>query len=76
MRRPALMRLHACMQVVDMLIFKGREELETYLMMHKQRHHLVSGCMRRRRRWGEEQESRGHEGVAREGVGRVHHMGA
>ena len=30
------------MQVVDLLIFKGREELETYLMMHKQRHHLVS----------------------------------
>lgn len=24
-----------------MLIFKGREELETYLMRHKQRHHLV-----------------------------------
>ena len=30
-------------QVVDLLIFKGREELETYLMMHKQRHHLVRG---------------------------------
>ena len=30
-----------CLQVVDLLIFKGREELETYLMMHKQRHHLV-----------------------------------
>ena len=29
------------LQVVDLLIFKGREDLETYLMMHKQRHHLV-----------------------------------
>jgi NADH dehydrogenase (ubiquinone) 1 alpha subcomplex subunit 6 len=29
-------------RVVDMLIFKGREELETYLLMHKQRHHLIT----------------------------------
>mmetsp|Transcript_11739 Transcript_11739/g.25187 ORF Transcript_11739/g.25187 Transcript_11739/m.25187 type:complete len:139 (+) Transcript_11739:95-511(+) len=29
-------------RVVDLLIFKGREELETYLMMHKQRHHLIT----------------------------------
>ena len=28
-------------QAIDLLIFKGREELETYLMRHKQRHHLV-----------------------------------
>ena len=43
------MSIHVCLpgpsQVVDLLIFKGREELETYLMMHKQRHHLV-GCSR------------------------------
>lgn len=31
-----------CPQVVDMLIFKGREELEVYLTLHKQRHHAVS----------------------------------
>mmetsp|Transcript_43233 Transcript_43233/g.129716 ORF Transcript_43233/g.129716 Transcript_43233/m.129716 type:complete len:138 (+) Transcript_43233:91-504(+) len=29
-------------RVVDMLIFKGREELETYLMLHKNRHHLIT----------------------------------
>ena len=29
-------------RVVDMLIFKGREELETYLLRHKQRHHLIT----------------------------------
>lgn len=29
-------------RVVDMLIFKGREELETYLLMHKQRHHAIT----------------------------------
>lgn len=29
-------------RVVDLLVFKGREELETYLMMHKQRHHLIT----------------------------------
>ncbi len=28
-------------QVLDLLIFQGREELETYLLMRKQRHHLV-----------------------------------
>lgn len=27
---------------VDILIYKGREELEMILMNHKQRHHLVS----------------------------------
>ena len=29
-------------RVVDRLIFKGREELEVYLTLHKQRHHAVS----------------------------------
>eukprot|EP00798_Chlamydomonas_sp_ICE-L_P021275 gene21275-28196_t len=29
-------------RVVDLLIFKAREDLETYLMMHKQRHHLIT----------------------------------
>lgn len=29
-------------RVVDMLIFKGREELEVYLTLHKQRHHAIS----------------------------------
>eukprot|EP00879_Flechtneria_rotunda_P001641 GHRR01001801.1.p1 GENE.GHRR01001801.1~~GHRR01001801.1.p1 ORF type:complete len:147 (+),score=10.58 GHRR01001801.1:192-632(+) len=29
-------------RVIDMLIFKGREELETYLTMHKQRHHAIT----------------------------------
>lgn len=29
-------------RVVDLLIFKGREELECYLMMHKQRHHAIT----------------------------------
>ncbi|KAG2430531.1 hypothetical protein HXX76_010054 [Chlamydomonas incerta] len=29
-------------RVVDLLIFKGREEIETYLLMHKQRHHVVT----------------------------------
>jgi NADH dehydrogenase (ubiquinone) 1 alpha subcomplex subunit 6 len=29
-------------KVVDMLIFKGREELEVYLTLHKQRHHVVT----------------------------------
>ena len=28
--------------MVDRLILKGREELETYLMFHKQRHHVIS----------------------------------
>eukprot|EP00955_Chlamydomonas_euryale_P084974 364034-Chlamydomonas_euryale.AAC.15 len=32
---------YTTLQVVDMLIFKGREELETYLMLHKNRHHLL-----------------------------------
>lgn len=36
------MRAVSLHQVVDMLIFKGREELETYLMYHKQRHHMVT----------------------------------
>ena len=27
---------------VDILIYKGREELEMILMNHKQRHHLIS----------------------------------
>lgn len=27
---------------VDILIYKGREELEMILMQHKQRHHLIS----------------------------------
>lgn len=30
------------MQAIDLLIFKGREELEVYLTGHKQRHHAVS----------------------------------
>lgn len=29
-------------QAVDLLIYKGREELEMILMQHKQRHHLVA----------------------------------
>ncbi|MEW5302438.1 MAG: hypothetical protein WDW36_005225 [Sanguina aurantia] len=29
-------------RVVNMLVFKGREELETYLMRHKQRHHAIT----------------------------------
>lgn len=29
-------------RVIDMLIFKGREELEVYLTLHKQRHHAIS----------------------------------
>ncbi|KAG2487588.1 hypothetical protein HYH03_013867 [Edaphochlamys debaryana] len=29
-------------RVVDLLIFKGREEIETYLLMHKQRHHVLT----------------------------------
>lgn len=29
-------------RVIDQLVFKGREELETYLLMHKQRHHLIT----------------------------------
>ncbi|KAG7670505.1 hypothetical protein Ndes2526B_g00264 [Nannochloris sp. 'desiccata'] len=28
--------------VVDLLVYKGREELEMILMQHKQRHHLIS----------------------------------
>jgi NADH dehydrogenase (ubiquinone) 1 alpha subcomplex subunit 6 len=28
-------------EVIDLLIYKGREELEMILMHHKQRHHLV-----------------------------------
>jgi hypothetical protein len=29
-------------RVVDRLIFKGREELEVYLTLHKQRHHAIT----------------------------------
>ncbi|KAF8057752.1 NADH dehydrogenase [ubiquinone] 1 alpha subcomplex subunit 6 [Scenedesmus sp. PABB004] len=29
-------------QVIDLLIFKGREELEVYLTLHKQRHHAIT----------------------------------
>uniref|UniRef100_A0A7S0UM40 NADH dehydrogenase [ubiquinone] 1 alpha subcomplex subunit 6 n=1 Tax=Polytomella parva TaxID=51329 RepID=A0A7S0UM40_9CHLO len=29
-------------RVTDLLIFKGREELETYLFMYKQRHHAIT----------------------------------
>lgn len=29
-------------KIIDMLIFKGREELETFLLMAKQRHHVIS----------------------------------
>ncbi|PNH04245.1 NADH dehydrogenase [ubiquinone] 1 alpha subcomplex subunit 6 [Tetrabaena socialis] len=29
-------------RVVELLIFKGREEIETYLLMHKQRHHVIT----------------------------------
>ena len=28
--------------VVDLLVYKGREELEMILMQHKQRHHLIA----------------------------------
>lgn len=28
-------------RVIDLLIFKGRQELETYLTLHKNRHHAV-----------------------------------
>lgn len=30
------------MQVIDRLILKGREELETYLLVHKNRHHIIT----------------------------------
>lgn len=30
-------------EVIDLLIYKGREELEMILMQHKQRHHLIDG---------------------------------
>lgn len=29
-------------KAVDLLIFKGREELECYLLIHKQRHHVIT----------------------------------
>ena len=29
-------------EAVDLLIYKGREELEMILMQHKQRHHLIA----------------------------------
>jgi len=29
-------------KVIDLLIFKGRQELETYLTLHKNRHHAIS----------------------------------
>lgn len=29
-------------EVVDLLIYKGREELEMILMQHKQRHHVIT----------------------------------
>lgn len=29
-------------RVVDSLIFRGREELETYVTIHKQRHHIIT----------------------------------
>ena len=29
-------------RVIDLLVYKGREELEMVLLNHKQRHHLVS----------------------------------
>lgn len=29
-------------KVVDRLILKGREELETYLLVHKNRHHIIT----------------------------------
>ncbi|KAF5836747.1 NADH:ubiquinone oxidoreductase B14 subunit [Dunaliella salina] len=29
-------------RVTDLLIFKGREELESYMLMHLQRHHAMS----------------------------------
>lgn len=31
---------------VDILIYKGREELEMIIMQHKQRHHLISQYIR------------------------------
>jgi NADH dehydrogenase (ubiquinone) 1 alpha subcomplex subunit 6 len=33
-------------QVVDLLVYKGREELEMVLLNHKQRHHLVAQYVR------------------------------
>jgi NADH dehydrogenase (ubiquinone) 1 alpha subcomplex subunit 6 len=32
--------------VVNLLIYKGREELEMILMQHKQRHHLIDRYIR------------------------------
>ncbi|KAL4440228.1 hypothetical protein ABPG75_003229 [Micractinium tetrahymenae] len=29
-------------EVIDLLVYKGREELEMILMQHKQRHHLIT----------------------------------
>ncbi|KIY98821.1 NADH:ubiquinone oxidoreductase B14 subunit [Monoraphidium neglectum] len=29
-------------RVIDLLIFKGRQELETYLTLHKNRHHAIT----------------------------------
>lgn len=34
-------------QVVDILVYKGREELEMVVLQHKQRHHLVDAYIRR-----------------------------
>jgi NADH dehydrogenase (ubiquinone) 1 alpha subcomplex subunit 6 len=31
--------------MINLLIYKGREELETVLLNHKQRHHLVTGYL-------------------------------
>ena len=38
---PPLLHPLADPRVVDVLIYKGREELESIVLQHKQRHHLV-----------------------------------
>ncbi|KDD76341.1 hypothetical protein H632_c261p0 [Helicosporidium sp. ATCC 50920] len=34
-------------KAINMLIYKGREELEMVLMQHKQRHHLIDKYVKR-----------------------------
>ncbi len=33
-------------EAIDMLIYKGREELEMILMQHKQRHHMIDAYIK------------------------------
>ncbi|KAK9808972.1 hypothetical protein WJX72_007200 [[Myrmecia] bisecta] len=45
----ALFKQHSSIenpQVVDILIYKGREELEMVMLQHKQRHHLIADYIR------------------------------